>query len=199
MVGQHVESTQVVPLINGSKQNNQEVTTNKDTHAWIRVLSVRNKSVKLCQTNVIGSVYKVDISIHGIPTRALIDSGSQVCIVRQQLLPIIKEKCNWKLSDCLTQNLPLNTQPVGAEGSVLGTIALVSLEVMIETTGKKLEVPCYVIDSTKPIWQGEVKNCGMIMGTNALVAFQFCISHSNGIVISPVSLMKQEESADLLK
>ena len=55
---------------------------------------------------------------------------------------------------------------------------------MIETTGKKLEVPyCYVIDSTKPIWQGEVKNCGMIMGTNALVAFQFCISHSNGIVI----------------
>ena len=56
-----------------------------------------------------------------------------------------------------------------------------------------------MIDSTKPIWQGEVKNCGMIMGTNALVAFQFCISHSNGIVISPVSLMKQEESADLLK
>ena len=106
MVGQHVESTQVVPLINGSKQNNQEVTTNKDTHAWIRVLTVSNKSAKLGQTNVIGSVYKVDISIHGIPTRALIDSGSQVCIVRQQLLPIIKEKCNWKLSECLTRNLP---------------------------------------------------------------------------------------------
>ena len=138
----------------------------------------------------------MDISIHGIPTRALIDSGSQVCIVRQQLLPIIKEKCNRKLSDCLTRNLPLNTQPVGAEGSVLGAIGLVNLEVVIETTGKKLEIPCYVIDSTKPIWQGEVKNCGMIMGTNALVAFQFCISHSNGMVISPVSL---EESADLLK
>ena len=151
MVGQHVESTQVVPLINGSKQNNQEVTTNKDTHAWIRVLTVSNKSAKLSQTNVIGSVYKVDISIHGIPTRALIDSGSQVCIVRQQLLPIIKEKCNWKLSECLTRNLPLNTQPVGAEGSVLGAIALVNLEVVIETTGKMLEVPCYVIDSTKPI------------------------------------------------
>ena len=90
----------------------------------------------------------------------------------------------------------LNTQPVGAEGSVLGAIPL---GVVIETTGKKLEVPCYVIDSTKPIWQGEIKNCGMIMGTNALVAFQFCISHSNGIVISPLSLMKQEESADLLK
>ena len=72
-------------VINGSKQNNQEVTTNKDTHAWIHVLTVRNKSAKLGQTNLIGSVYKVDISIHGIPTRALIDSGSQVCIVRQQL------------------------------------------------------------------------------------------------------------------
>ena len=80
IVGQHVESTQVVPL---SNQNNQEVTTNKDTHAWIHVLTVSNKSAKLGQTNVIGSVYKVDISIHGIPTRALIDSGSQVCIVRQ--------------------------------------------------------------------------------------------------------------------
>ena len=109
-MGQHVESTQVVPLIdstqvvpliNGSKQNNQEVTTNKDTHAWIRVLTVSNKSAKLGQTNVIGSVYEVDISIHGIPTRALIDSGSQVCI-RQKLLPIIKEKCNWKLFNCLT-------------------------------------------------------------------------------------------------
>ena len=46
-MGQHVESTQVVPL---SKQNNQEVTTNKDTHAWIRVLTVSNKSAKLGQT-----------------------------------------------------------------------------------------------------------------------------------------------------
>ena len=31
----------------------------------------------------------------------------------------------------------------------------------------------------------------MIMGTNALVAFQFCISHFNGVEISPDSLLKQ--------
>ena len=126
-----------------------------------------------------------------MPWCTIIDSGSQVCIIRQQLLPIIKEKCNWTLSDCVARNLPLNTQPVGAEGSVLGATALVKLEVLVEVTGKCLEIPCYVIDSTKPVWQGNVKNCGMIMGTNALVAFQFCISHFNGVEISSDSLLKQ--------
>ena len=48
----------------------------------------------------------------------------------------------------MARNLPLNTQPVGAEGSVLGATALVKLEVLVEVTGKCLEVPCYVIDST---------------------------------------------------
>ena len=87
---------------------------------------------------MIGSVYKVDVTINGVPTRALIDSGSQVCIIRQQLLPIIKEKCNWSLSDCVARNLPLNTQPVGAEGSILGATALVKVDVVIEVTGKCL-------------------------------------------------------------
>ena len=105
------------------------------------------------------AVYKVDITIHGgVPTRALIDSGSQlqVCIIRQQILPIVKEKCNWNLSDCVSRNLPLNAQPVGAEGSALGATALVKLEIVIEATGTKLTVPCYVINSTKPVWQGDV-------------------------------------------
>ena len=122
---------------------------------------------------MIGSIYKVDITIYGVPTRALIDSGSQVCIVRQQLLPIVKDKCNWSLSDCLVHNLPLHNKPVGAEGSVLGATALVNLEVVVEVTGKSLKVPCYVIDSTKPVWKGDAKNCGMTMGSNALVAFNF--------------------------
>ena len=81
----------------------------------------------------------------------------------------------------LIWSLLLSTQPVGAEGSALGATALVKLEVVIEATGIKLTVPCYVIDSTKPVWQGDVKNYGMIMGTNALSAFEFHISHSNGI------------------
>ena len=163
------------------------VASDDVTHAWIRVLSVSESTVK-SQMNEIGSVYKGDITIHGVPTRALIDSGSQVCIIRHQILPIIvKEKCNWNLSDCVSRNLPLNAQPVGAEESALGATALVKLEIVIEATGTKLTVPCYVINSTKPVWQGDVKNCGMIMATNALAAFEFHISHSNGIEILPAS------------
>ena len=192
-----------VPLIDGRIQNNQIVASDEETHAWIRVLSVSECTVSVkSQMNEIGSVYKVNITIHGVPTRALIDSGSQVCIIRQQMLPIIKEKCNWDLSDLVSRNLPLNTQPVGAEGSALGATALVKLEVVIEATGIKLTVPCYVIDSTKPVWQGDVKNCGMIMGTNALSAFEFHISHSNGIEILPASsecLAKQHYKPDVSK
>ena len=99
--GKHVDSTQIVPLIDGRIQNNQMVASDDVTHAWICVLSMRECTVK-SQMNEIGSVYKVDITIHGVPTRALIDSGSQVCIIRQ-ILPIVKEKCNWNLSDCVSR------------------------------------------------------------------------------------------------
>ena len=133
---------------------------------------------------------KVNITIHSVPTRALMDSGSQVCIVRKQLLPIVKDKCNWSLSDCLVHNLPLNNQPVGAEGSVLGATALVNLEVVVESTGKSLKVPCYVINSTKPVWRGDANNCEMIMVSNAFVAFQFRILHANGIEILPDNSVK---------
>ena len=96
--GQHLTLTQQVAA--DSKQvaadsNSKQVAADTDSkqlqvaadskQAWIRVLSVSdctNKSADLCQTDVIGSMYKVDITIHGVPTRALMDSGSQVCIVR---------------------------------------------------------------------------------------------------------------------
>ena len=57
-----------------------------------------------------------------------------------------------------------------------------------------------MINSTKPVWQGDVKNCGMIMGTNALAAFEFHISHSNGIEILPANLeclAKQHNKPDV--
>ena len=113
---------------------------------------------------------------------------------------IVKEKCNWNLSDCVSRNLPLDAQPVGAEGSALGATALVKLEIVIEATGTKSTVPCYVINSTKPVWQGDVKHCGMIMNTNALAAFEFHISHSNGIEILPAGsecLAKQHNKPDV--
>jgi len=72
---------------------------------------------------VVGSVYKVDVIIGGVPTRAFVDSGSQVCIVREQLLPYIKEKQNWSVSNCLVQYLAFDTQLIGAEGSPLGALS----------------------------------------------------------------------------
>ena len=38
------------------------------------------------------------------------------------------------MSDCLARNLPLSTQPVGAEGSVLGATGLVNLQIVIEAS-----------------------------------------------------------------
>ena len=48
-------------------------------------------------------------------------------------------------------------------------------------------MPCYVIDSTKPVWKGNAINCELIMGSNALVAFQFHILRANGIEVLPVN------------
>ena len=75
------------------------------------------------------------------------------------------------MSDCLVHNLPLNNQPVGAEGSVLGATALVNLEVVVEITGKSLKVPCCVIDSTKPVWRGDANNC--VWAPMLLLLFSF--------------------------
>jgi len=157
---------------------NQPVSESSESllvsEVWICMLSVTKSSTR-CITNAVGSVNKVDVIVGGIQTRAFIDSGSQVCIVRKQLLPYIKEKQNWSVSNCLAQHIVLDTQPIGAEGSPLGVKALVKLYVA-KITGLSLQISCYVMDSSKPIWQGKLWNCGMIMGTNALVGLDFRIT-----------------------
>jgi len=40
-----------------------------------------------------------------------------------------------------------------------------------------------VFESSKPIWQGEIRNCSIISGTNTLTSL---VSHVNGTVVSPV-------------
>ena len=42
-----------------------------------------------------GPTYKVVLEVDGVKTRALIDHGPQISIVRQELLPIIREKHGW--------------------------------------------------------------------------------------------------------
>ena len=67
-------------------------------------------------------------------------------------------------------------QPTGAGGHKLGDIDVVKLELMT-TDGEKLhQVPCYVLESSKPNWYGELKNCAMVSGTNALEDLGFVLS-----------------------
>ena len=47
-----------------------------------------------------------------------------------------------------------------------------------------------MIDFTKPVLRGGAKNCGIIMGSNTFVAFQFRILHANEVEILPVNLVK---------
>ena len=76
----------------------------------------------------------------------------------------------------------MEAQPVGASGKPIGATALVLLEVTVEDSGITQQVSCYVLDSSKPIWQGEVSNCSLVLGTNAL---GFMVSHCDGTVIEP--------------
>ena len=105
-----------------------------------------------------GPTYKVDIIVGGVPTRGLLDHGAQVTLAREELLPMIREKLGWSKEQCHAHNLPLDVQPIGASGRPLGAIALVLLPIEVEETGASELIPCYVLDSSKPIWQGEVRN-----------------------------------------
>ena len=69
--------------------------------------------------------------------------------------------------------MTLDRQPVGANGTELGVVALVTLKVSIEGTDITLQVPCYVLNSNKPLWNGELWNCGLVLGTNCLEKFGF--------------------------
>jgi len=44
----------------------------------------------------------------------------------------------------------MGAQPVGA--GTIGTYGIVVLQMEIDETGQNLEIPCYVLDSVKPLW-----------------------------------------------
>ena len=62
-------------------------------------------------------------------------------------------------------------------------MALVKLEVSVEGTGKTLQVPCYVMSSSKPLWRGGLWNCGLVLGANCLEKFGFAIAYPNGQMV----------------
>ena len=165
------------------------ITTNSVLHPdedlWSRVLTSVDVS-HLSQTSVTGPTYKVDIVVEDFKTRALLDNGLQVSLVRTEILPKIEQKNNWGLDKLSSHTCSVKSQLKGAGGEELGISSIVILDILLEETGNTLTVPCFVLESSKPIWQGAVRNCGVILGTNATVEYGVQVVHSNGTVVEPV-------------
>ena len=177
--------------------NQPKRETDTEANPWTRVLTLKD-SVAATQGSTlyarsVGPAYKVNITVEGIPTRAFLDHGSQVTIVRRQLLPMILEKNAWSTEKCKSKNIPLKAQPVGAMGKELGATGMVSLQMEIDETGQNLNIPCYVLESAKPLWKGELKDCAVLLGTNALVDYGFEVSHANGLAIQPTSTSQSKD------
>ena len=92
------------------------------------------------------------------------------------------------MEQCHAKNLPLEGQPVGAGGEMLGTVAIVLLKVQVTETDILREVPCYVLDSSKPLWTREVSDSDIMLGTNALGSLEFNITHPNGAMVTPAKV-----------
>ena len=65
-------------------------------------------------------------------------------------------------------------------------MAPVKLKVTVKGTDKTIQVPCFVLNSDKPLWKGELWNCGLILSTNCLEKLGFSITHPNGQVVRPI-------------
>ena len=97
-------------------------------------------------------------------------------IVWRELLPKVRETQGCTKKQYQTRNLELDRQPIGANGTELGVMALVKLRMSVEGTDKTLQVPCYVLSSGKPLWKGEFWNCGLLLVTNCLEKLGFSIT-----------------------
>ena len=181
------------PVIQSHNESARRIATVSDEESeelWVRVAVVTTDNVSATtqspgDVNTTGPTYKVDVTVGGLKTRALIDNGSQVTLVRTEMLPKLKELNNWTIEECRRRTHKMVSEPIGAGGQVLGARKIVTIPILLEATDTSLSVPCYVLDSGKPLWQGTVKNCGLVLGTNAIAAFGMQLVHSNGGVIHP--------------
>ena len=159
---------------------------------WIGILSANNNSDANKDQGVpfVGPAYKVHVVIEGVKTRSLIDNESQVSLIRRELLPRIQEHNNWTLEQCHDKDCPLKAQPIGASGQELGAKSVVAVETMMEQMGQKVIIPCFVMTSAKPIWQGTVIDCAMVLGSNALVELGVQLVQADGSVVSPTTYIR---------
>ena len=128
-----------------------------DAIPWIRVLTVSGTTSKYEDNGakLSGPTYKIDIEVEGVKTQALLDSGSQVTLVRAELLTLVEQRKGWTTDKCKKRDCELKTQPVGVSGTELGAKAVVSLHTTVEQTGQEVAIPCFVhvLKSSKPVWQ----------------------------------------------
>lgn len=130
--------------------------TTSDEECWIRVRVLTAEST-LEQTAVsnIGPTYKVNVVVEVLKSRALLDNGSQISLVRTEMLPKLKEINNWSMEVCKGKTFKMVSQPLARcwwqTGNDLGAKKIVLISVTLEATGKSLHFPCYVVDSTRPL------------------------------------------------
>jgi len=70
--------------------------------------------------------FKVDVGIEVVKTRALLDNGSQVSLVRGELLTRVRAHNNWTLEEYHKKNRPMDAQPIGASGQELAATSVVA-------------------------------------------------------------------------
>ena len=114
-------------------------------------------------------------------------------LVCKELLPKIRERNGWTLEECHNRNCKLGGQLTGAGGHELGAIAVVRLQIMMTDCKKQHQVPCNVLESPKPIWNGELKNSGMLLGTNGLNDLGFCIISNDESKLMPEKVAEPSE------
>ena len=77
----------------------------------------------------------------------------------------------------------MKAQSIGALGQELGAESVVVAEIKMKQTGQKVKIPCFVMSSMKPIWQGIVRDYAMVLGTNSLVEFGLQLVHTDGSIM----------------
>ena len=95
------------------------------------------------------------------------------------------------------RNLPIQRDTIRestdwSPGTELGTISAVKLNMEVAATQANHEISCFLLDSSKPLWQGELRDCDVLLRANPLVEFGIEITHSDGTVIIPSSLKTPE-------
>ena len=176
-------------LLAGVEQQQQQQKIDSPWLCTVTMLSHKPLAIR-------GPTYKADVIVDGVRVRVLLDHGAQASLVRKELLPKIREKNRWTLEQCHDKNCELEGQSTGAGGHELGATAVVKLGVMTTDRERLHQVPCYVLESTKPIWNGELKNCAMVLGTNALEDLGFCIISNDGTKVMPESTAEPKDKTD---